>query len=137
MKEYIQRRATKLVPELKNLQNEKRLKRLGLTTLEDRRVRGDMIETYQIIIGKEDIDPGKFFTMALVIGDPQLTHNMKIYKKTFRLNIRKYSFAQRVVGKWNLLDKNVVESIKTSGFKTKYDKSEMKRNIAMAAGLYV
>ena len=135
--EGVQRRATKLVPELKNLQYEERLKKLGLTTLEDRRVRGDMIETYKIITGKEDVDPGKFFTMAPVRGDPQLTHNMKIYKKPFRLNIRKYSFAQRVVGKWNLLDKNVVESIKTSGFKRKYDKSEMKRNIAMAAGLYV
>lgn len=135
--EGVQRRATKLVPELKNLQYEERLKKLGLTTLEDRRVRGDMIETYKIITGKEDIDPSKFFTMAPVRGDPQLTHNMKIYKKPFRLNIRKYSFAQRVVCKWNLLDKNVVESIKTSGFKRKYDKSEMRRNIAMAAGLYV
>ena len=135
--EGVQRRATKLVPELRDLQYEERLKRLGLTTLEDRRVRGDMIETYKIITGKEDIDPSKFFTMAPVRGDPQLTHNMKIYKKPFRLNIRKYSFAQRVVGKWNLLDKNVVESIKTSGFKRKYDKSELKRNISMAAGLYV
>ena len=33
---------------------------------------------------KEDIDPGKFLTMAPVRGDPQLTNNMKIYKKPFR-----------------------------------------------------
>ena len=135
--EGVQRRATKLVPELRELQYEERLKKLGLTTLEDRRERGDMIETYKIITGKEDIDPSKFFTMATVRGDPQLTHNMKIYKKRFRLDKRKYSFSQRVIAKWNLLDKDVVESQKTSGFKRKYDKSEANRNIAMAAGLFV
>ena len=135
--EGVQRRATKLVPELRNLQYEERLKRLGLTTLEERRIRGDMIETYKIITGKEDINPGKFFTMAPVRGDPELTHNKKIYKKSFRLDKRKYSFSQRVIEKWNTLEKDVVESQKTSGFKRKYDKCETNRNIALAAGLYV
>ncbi len=135
--EGVQRRATKLVPALRNLQYEERLKRLGLTTLEDRRERGDMIETYKLITGKEDINPGKFFTMATVRGDPELTHNMKLYKNSFRLDVRKYNFSQRVIDKWNSLDKDVVESLKTSGFKRKYDKSENTRNMAMAAGLYV
>ena len=135
--EGVQRRATKLVPELRELQYEERLKKLGLTTLEERRVRGDMIETYKILTGKEDINPSKFFTMATVRGDPELTHNMEIYKKSFRLNKRKYSFSQRVIDKWNTLDKATVESQKTSGFKRKYDKSERNRSTAMAASLYV
>ena len=96
-----------------------------------------MIETYKIITGKEDINPGKFFTMAAVRGDPEITHNMKLYKKSFRLNKRKYTFSQRVIDKWNTLDKDVVESQKTSGFKRKYDRSEKNRSIAMAASLYV
>ena len=111
--EGVQRRATKLVPELKNLEYKDRLQRLGLTTLEDRRVRGDMIETYKIITGKENKNAEKFFTMAPVRGDPQLTHNKKIYKKAFKLDKRKYCFSQRVIERWNLLDKDVVESQKT------------------------
>ena len=75
--------------------------------------------------------------MATVRGDPELTHNMKLYKNSFRLDVRKYTFSQRVIDKWNSLDKDVVESLKTSGFKRKYDKSENTRNMAMAAGLYV
>ena len=50
--EGVQRRATKLVPELRNMTYEKRLEKLGLTSLEDRRIRGDMIETYKIMTEK-------------------------------------------------------------------------------------
>ena len=50
--EGVQRRATKLVPELRNQEYPERLKRLGLTTLEERRVRGDMIQTYKFLSKK-------------------------------------------------------------------------------------
>ena len=67
--ERVQRRATKIVPALRNLPYAERLRRLNLTTLEERRIRGDMIETYKILTGKEDINPSKFFTMAGSRGD--------------------------------------------------------------------
>jgi len=47
--EQVQRRATKLIKGFKNLSYENRLKRLKLTTLEKRRLRGDLIETFKII----------------------------------------------------------------------------------------
>ena len=49
--EQVQKRATKqiLVPEMKNLNYEERLRKLKLSTLGYRRVRGDMIEMYKII----------------------------------------------------------------------------------------
>ena len=58
--EGVQRRATRMVPELRELTYEERLKQLKLTTLEQRRVRGDMIETYKIITRKEKVNPGFF-----------------------------------------------------------------------------
>ena len=52
--EKVQRRATKLVKGYWKLSYEERLKRLNLTTLHIRRLRGDLIEAYKIITGKEN-----------------------------------------------------------------------------------
>ena len=41
MLERIQRRSTKMIPKLRDLNYEERLKECGLTTLEPRRLRGD------------------------------------------------------------------------------------------------
>ena len=48
MLERIQRRATKMIPELRDLSYEERLKECGLTTLETSRLRGDQIEFFLI-----------------------------------------------------------------------------------------
>ena len=47
--EGIQRRATKMVIETRTIEYEDKLKALGLTTLELRRKRGDLMQTYKII----------------------------------------------------------------------------------------
>ena len=58
--ERIQRRATKIIPELRDLSYEERLKECGLTTLETRRLRGDHIEVFKILNGYENIDSNVF-----------------------------------------------------------------------------
>ena len=60
MREKIQR-ATKLIPGLRDLSYEERLKECGLTTLEARRLRGDQIEVFKILNGYENIDSISFF----------------------------------------------------------------------------
>ena len=54
--ERIQRRATKMIPELRDLSYESCLLQCGLTTLETRRLRRDQIEVFKIVNGYEDVD---------------------------------------------------------------------------------
>ena len=61
--ERIQRRATKMIPELRDLSYEERLKECGLTTLETRRLRGDQIEVFKILNEYENIDRNMFFSL--------------------------------------------------------------------------
>ena len=63
--EGMQRRATKLVHGLENLNYDDRLKELGLTRLDKRRLRSDLIETFKIITGNGnyDIDTDLFFKL--------------------------------------------------------------------------
>ena len=134
--EGVQRRATRLVPELKGLPYEERLRRLKLTSLEERRARGDMIETYKLIRRKENINPDKFFKMAEIRGDPEIHHGAKIFKKGFKGNRRKYYYTQRVVDPWNGLPKRVVEAKTTSTFKKRYDKEAAIRRRARERSIY-
>ena len=60
MIEKVQRRATKLVIGLKEFTYEERLTQLKLYRLEERRLRGDLIQTFRLLTGKENIDLDQF-----------------------------------------------------------------------------
>ena len=53
-----------MVKGLKKLPYEIILKRLGIYTLERRSLRGDLIETFKILTGKERIDYKNLFELA-------------------------------------------------------------------------
>ena len=63
--EKVQRRATKLVKGIGSMSYPKRLDVLKLTTLEKRRLRGDLIEVYKLLTGRENID----YTALLQLDD--------------------------------------------------------------------
>ena len=92
MLEKIERRATKLIPELRDLTYEERLKECGLTTLETRRLRGGSNRS-----GYENIDSNIFFE----IKESKITrgHNYTLVKKQSRLDVRKFSFSQRTINR--------------------------------------
>jgi len=94
--ENIQRRATKLIPSLRNLSYEERLKKLNIPTLVYRRARGDMIEYYKIAHNVYDPECTKFLPGGLT---DQLTrgHKHKFYMRHSNLNMRKNCFGIRNV----------------------------------------
>ena len=77
---------------------EDRLREVGLTTLVDRRVRGDMIEVWKILHGNEDVNPGTFFTMAAQESTRVTrlsSHPLNIAMPMARLDIRRNFFSLR------------------------------------------
>ena len=61
--EGVQRRTTKMVQDSQNMNYQERLSQLNLTTLHNRRLRGDLIETYKLLTNK-DINFHQFFQLA-------------------------------------------------------------------------
>ena len=98
---------------------EQRLKALGLYSLQRRRLRGDLIETYKILTGKEKIKSDQLFHKATTTE--LRGHSLKLYKKTSRLQLRKHSFSQRIVDHWNKLPDDVVSAATISTFKRRLD----------------
>jgi len=120
--ERVQKSATDMIPKLRKYCYADRLKLLDLTSLKDRRERGDMIEVYKILNGKERIDSGQFFQVA----DDHYSlrgHRIKLSKKRSRLDIRKHFFSQRIINQWNSLPANVVDAKTINSFKTAYDQN--------------
>ena len=93
--ERIQRRATKISPELRDLSFEERLTECGLAILEKRMLRGDQIEVFKILNGYENIDRNMFFSLKK--DNTTRGHKVKLVKDQCKLDIRKYSFSQRKV----------------------------------------
>lgn len=118
--EKVQRRATKLVPDLTQLPYEERCKRLGLQTLEDRRNRGDMIETYKLLHGYEDIPYAKFFQLNT---NNLRGHSLKLSRpEHWRTTLKGNWFTIRVIDKWNALPESVVTAPTIATFKSRYDR---------------
>ena len=111
--EKVQRRATKLVPELRHLAYSDRLMSLNLYSLEQRRERGDLIETFKILKGFEKTDASFFFTRA---SSGTRGHSLKLFKPRLHksLKCRTDFFSQRVI---NGLPKYVVGARTTNSFK--------------------
>jgi ribonuclease P/MRP protein subunit RPP40 len=119
MMERVQRRATKMIYGLWRVTYEDRLKLLGLTTLEKRRQRGDMIMTYRILNG---LEKGNYRDLFQEAASTSTRGNCRRLMKTrSRLNITKFSFGRRVVNGWNSLSDDVVLASNVNKFKNRYD----------------
>ena len=77
------------------------------------------MEVFIIMHGIELVDPNVFFTEREYKGLRGHAFTIKVNRS--RLNIRKFYFSNRVVGRWNRLPENVVLSANVNDFKKNYD----------------
>ena len=122
MLEKVQRRATRQIPGFGKMEYEDRLKSLGLTTLQDRRKRGDLIEAHKMLNGYTSVQKDQLFEMR---DGVQLTRGnifLNLYKHHTHLEIRRNFFTERVINDWNQLPLEVKTAEDTTIFKINYDK---------------
>lgn len=117
--EGVQRRATRMIKEVKGLPYEKRLEMLGLYSLERRLRRGDLIQAFKIIKGIDNVERDRFFQF----DNSKRTrgNQLKLRKPQVRLRLRQEFFSCRVVNAWNALDDDVVAAPSVAIFKKKLD----------------
>ena len=81
---------------------------LNLTTLELRRHRRDLIETFKILKELEDIPSNSLFKLNTPVTRG---NSLKLNKPRSRLNIRyNINFSQRVINAWNRLPERAISS---------------------------
>jgi len=93
---------------------EERHKIVGLTNLECRRIRADLIEVFKILKGFEVVEEELFFKRLISNTRGQ---SMKLYKDIVNRDVLKYSFANWAIEQWNKLLEKVISSI--NSFKNK------------------
>ena len=120
-RENVQRRATKMVNGMKNLSYEEWLKKLKMMSSQERRLCGDLIETYKLITGKVKVDASQFFELSYNLGTRG--HSLKIVQKRAKLLPRIQFFSQRVVETWNSLHEEIVKAEKTEVLKCRFDQA--------------
>ena len=129
--ESIQKRATKMPLAMRDKDYESRLRFFDMPTLQQRRSRGDLIQTFKIFNEVDDLVPSRFFALANQDPNrPELRgHPYKILKQRFQGDIRKNFYTCRVIDSWNKLPGEVVESPNLSIFKKRLDKFLSNRGV--------
>jgi len=117
--EKVQRRATKMFC-MRNKPYGKRLETLNLTSLEDRRNRGDLIQMFKIVNGKDKVN--------WVRDLRKICSNTRGHKSRYERELTKKSsqrfnfFINRVVNNWNSLDQQTIDSESVNAFKNNLDR---------------
>lgn len=123
--ERIQRRATKLCPNLRKKSYEERLKHFQITTLKTRRERGDLIQFYKIVHRLEEVKWVKELK-CLENNDsnrPVLRrHRNHYYRESKTCMAREKFFINRVVPLWNDLPMDVKDAPSLDAFKARIDR---------------
>jgi len=114
--ERVQRRFTRMIPDLNNLSYEQRLAETKLWSLEDRRTRADLTEVYKIFHGLSAVRFNTFFELSH--NERTRGHSLKLHKKRVMTDLRHF-FLDRIVNKWNSLSEDIISASSLNNFKGK------------------
>jgi hypothetical protein len=117
--ERVQRRATRLITGIRDMEYEQRLRKTGLFSLARRRMRGDLIQVYKFYKGIDRVNMNDLFTFSE--DDRTRGHCAKLFRQRCRLDCRKNFFTNRVVGLWNSLPDSILQCSSVDAFKKKVD----------------
>ena len=133
--EAVQRRATKLVPELKDKPYTERLRALDIPSLEYRRSRGDMIQCYKILNGIVRMNIDDMFTIIppAITRSCTFGHHQMILRQRATHRTRINAFSNRVITDWNSLPRKVIEATSVNDFKNKLDEHWEERKFKTSA----
>lgn len=129
--EDVQKRAVRNICGLTGSYEEK-LKQIDLSALVERRVRGDMIQTFKIMNNIDDVNSNVWFKpvqtdsyatrqTVQINTDGSLEHNLNIVQPIARLDLRKEFFSNRVPKTWNTIPSHIQKSASVNNFKRSYD----------------
>ena len=123
--ESVQRRAIRMTSDMKGNTYEERLTEAKMFTLQQRRLRGDMIEVWKLLHGHEKVDVSAILTpienYSQRSGMRSSNQLMLAPAPRARLEIKRNFFSHRVVMPWNSLPFSVKNSDSIDAFKRSYD----------------
>ena len=122
--EKVQERMVNMIPSLSGTNYEEKLDELNIKSLAARRTRADLIQTFKIIKGIDNVNHEHWFRL-FGNADRQTrlsSYPLNITIQPARKEVRKNFFNNRVRDLWNDLPNNVKDSNTVNQFKSRLDK---------------
>ena len=118
-----------------------RMNALGMTSLKERRTRGDMIETFKTMRGKNRVERSDWFMVreeeevrptrsnTMIVDTEEVRKREVLVIERANLEMRRHFFTVRVGQLWNALPEDVKAQGSVNAFKNRYDAWRKKQSL--------